>query len=541
MIRHTICRLILCLSVTSLGLLAATGARAADVLARYLASDVTAVASLDLEKFNILTAFEWCVELGIVPPEQIDGQRTSATNAQSAYGELPRLGARRLYILVRPSDIEFGGTSVVVEVKDGGDAQAVAKLVSSWLDAARTQNAFGSETKYLPRVVQAADGVVLAASSDEQLNLLTEAQPAPREDAAAALAALQAADAGVVAFGDADSRRVVREMFPQMPAPFMEIDGKLLADGVSWGGITVKLPPEPSVSATIVASTPAAATTLQEAAVKGVTLLKGLCLTMVAQGESEAATLLPMLGLLTPKADDLQVSLTIGDDQLEKSAIRDMLSPALRASREAARRTQRLNHFKRIGLAMFLYNDAKGSFPPAAIKNGQGKSLLSWRVAILPYIEQQDLYNQFHLDEPWDSDHNRSLIAKMPAIFGDPAQPELAAAGRTTFVVPVAEGTAFGGETGTKISEIKDGTSQTIMTVEVIPELAVIWTKPDDWQVDLGDPLRGVKRNADDGRGQVFTAGWCDGSVRMVATTIDSAAFKALLTIAGGEVVPPAP
>jgi hypothetical protein len=79
------------------------------------------------------------------------------------------------------------------------------------------------------------------------------------------------------------------------------------------------------------------------------------------------------------------------------------------------------------------------------------------------------------------------------------------------------------------------------MTVEVIPELAVIWTKPNDWQVDLGDPLRGVKRNADDGRGQVFTAGWCDGSVRMVATTIDSAAFKALLTIAGGEVVPPAP
>ena len=75
------------------------------------------------------------------------------------------------------------------------------------------------------------------------------------------------------------------------------------------------------------------------------------------------------------------------------------------------------------------------------------------------------------------------------------------------------------------------------MSVEVIPELAVVWTKPDDWQVDLADPLRGVKRSAGDKRGEVFTAGFCDGSVQIISNNIDPTAFKGLLTRAGGEAV----
>ena len=111
----------------------------------------------------------------------------------------------------------------------------------------------------------------------------------------------------------------------------------------------------------------------------------------------------------------------------ERSALKTLLSPALIASREAAQRSVRLNHFKQFALAMFMYNDVKQSFPAAASYDANGKPLLSWRVLILPYIEQQELYNQFHLDEPWDSEHNRTLIAKMPA---DLRRSGLAGAGR---------------------------------------------------------------------------------------------------------------
>ena len=90
-----------------------------------------------------------------------------------------------------------------------------------------------------------------------------------------------------------------------------------------------------------------------------------------------------------------------------------LLLPAVQSAREAARRAQCVNNLKQIGLAMHNYHDANGHFPRAVVGK-DGKRLLSWRVAILPYIEQQGLYNKFKLDEPWDSPHNKALINEMP-------------------------------------------------------------------------------------------------------------------------------
>ena len=79
-----------------------------------------------------------------------------------------------------------------------------------------------------------------------------------------------------------------------------------------------------------------------------------------------------------------------------------------------------MNNEKQIALAMHNYHAANDHLPPAAIKDKAGKPLLSWRVAILPYLEQAALYNKFHLDEPWDSPHNKALIASMPAVYACP-------------------------------------------------------------------------------------------------------------------------
>ena len=95
--------------------------------------------------------------------------------------------------------------------------------------------------------------------------------------------------------------------------------------------------------------------------------------------------------------------------------------PAVRSAREAARRAQCTNNLKQIGLALFNYEDIQGRLPAAAIADKDGRPLLSWRVAILPYLECSSLYSKFHLDEPWDSPSNLALLESMPLVYACPS------------------------------------------------------------------------------------------------------------------------
>src|SRR5206468_6219088 len=109
---------------------------------------------------------------------------------------------------------------------------------------------------------------------------------------------------------------------------------------------------------------------------------------------------------------------------METPVLIALLLPAVQAAREAARRAQCVNNLKQIGLAMHNYHSSKDSLPPSAIVDKDGKPLLSWRVAILPYIEQQPLYDKFKLDESWDSPNNRQLLKYMPAVYFCPSTPK---------------------------------------------------------------------------------------------------------------------
>jgi hypothetical protein len=516
----------------------AGAARATDLgpVSRYLSDDVVGVASIDLAKLDLLAGFEAFVNLGVVPPEQVAAQRTTAAAAEQGYATLKQLGVTRAYALLRTSDLQYGGASWVIELRADADATKAASLLKSWVEKAISERSFGDETSILPQKFEAVGAVVLGASSDEQLALLKKAEAtAIRPDAAAALDALLASDGGVIAFGDADSRRVLREMFPQLPQPFAAIDGKFIAEGVKWAGVMFKLPPTPTIGMTIETTSPDVALKLQEAANNGLTLLKGLAIGALASGQSDVAAALPALALLKPEVDGSKISMTLGDDPGDAAAFRSFLAPAVGASREAAWRTERMNDFKHIALGMLMYHDAKGAYPAAASHSADGKPLLSWRVLILPFIEEGELYKQFRLDEPWDSEHNRTLIAKMPAVYADPGAPDLSAAGRTTYLVPVGAGMLFHGAEGTKIRDITDGTSQTILAVEVAPDQAVEWTKPADWEVDLNDPTRGLKRADGDSHGGTFAAAYCDGHIETMSIELSPDVLKARLTMAGGE------
>ncbi len=231
----------------------------------------------------------------------------------------------------------------------------------------------------------------------------------------------------------------------------------------------------------------------------------------------------------TIKKDGASVSAAL-EVNVGKAPLIAMMKQAADRMRMAAARMRSQNNLRQIGVALHSYHDANGTLPPQAIYDKDGKALLSWRVLILPYIEQDALYKEFRLNEPWDSAHNKKLLAKMPptyaAIDGKNTVPH-----GTFYQVFFGKSAMFEGKRGIRITDITDGTSNTLMVAEAAKD--VPWTKPDDLPFDDGkDPpkLGGLFEEG-------FNALFGDGSVRFMARAVKKDTLKALITRNGGEVV----
>lgn len=193
-------------------------------------------------------------------------------------------------------------------------------------------------------------------------------------------------------------------------------------------------------------------------------------------------------------------------------------------------RAKSMNNLKQIGLAFHSYTDVNGQFPKNEVDD-KGKPLLSWRVLMLPYLEEDALYKEFKLNEAWDSTHNKKLIEKMPKVF-TPVRGK-AGKGETFYRGFTGPSTIF--EAGKKLSfrDVTDGSSNTLLCVEA--EKPCPWTKPDDLPFDpKKDELPKVG-------GTMFETGFnalmCDGSVRFIKKNIAKENLKSLITRDGGEVV----
>jgi prepilin-type processing-associated H-X9-DG protein len=206
-----------------------------------------------------------------------------------------------------------------------------------------------------------------------------------------------------------------------------------------------------------------------------------------------------------------------------------MLLPAIQAAREAARRMSSLNNLKQIAIAMLNHHDVYGTFPARAIFDDNGKPLLSWRVKILPFLDENALYQQFHLDEPWDSKHNKTLIDKMPAVYRNPSS--AAAENLANYLVPTGAGSIFAGREGSAMTKITDGTSNTLLVLEVNDGASVIWTKPSELDYKTANPLAGLGTSHPGG----FNAAMADGSVHFISASIDVAVFLRMLMMNDGQ------
>lgn len=202
-----------------------------------------------------------------------------------------------------------------------------------------------------------------------------------------------------------------------------------------------------------------------------------------------------------------------------------LLAQSVRKTREAAARAQSSNNLKQIALAMHNYNDTYGHLPPQATYDKNGKPMLSWRVMILPFIEQQNLYKQFHLDEPWDSEHNKKLLAQMPKIYASPTDEKTVKDHTTRYQGFFGKGAFFDGKKPLRFpGDFPDGTSNTIMIVEAAK--AVPWTKPDDIVYDAAKPLPKLSRPGAGG----FLGSMCDGSVRFLSDKISEKTMRNAIT-----------
>jgi hypothetical protein len=204
-----------------------------------------------------------------------------------------------------------------------------------------------------------------------------------------------------------------------------------------------------------------------------------------------------------------------------------LLVPALQKIREAVDRTQSHNNLRQIGIAFHDYNDAMQKLPTASIGKG-----LSWRVALLPYIHQGDLYKEFHLDEPWDSQHNIKLLPRMPKTYQHPSAPPSQT--KTYYQVFTGPHTPFNGNTPARIpATFQDGLSNTILVVEA--SKPVPWTKPEDIPYDPQKPL--PKLGLGSPRG--FTVVLADASTYQVSPKVSEKTLRAAITPAAGDVLGP--
>jgi RNA polymerase sigma factor (sigma-70 family) len=201
--------------------------------------------------------------------------------------------------------------------------------------------------------------------------------------------------------------------------------------------------------------------------------------------------------------------------------------------RLAASRTRSQDNLKQMGRAFHNYADANGgSFPLAALCDPRGKPLLSWRVAILPFLEQDALYKEFRLDEPWDSEHNKKLLGRMPAVYALPGV-SMKQPGLTPYQVFVGKDSLFEGARKPSFpADIPDGTSNTLLVVEGTD--GVPWTKPADIPFDDRDP----RSRVGGWYGDVFDVLTCDGAVRTLdRKKVSEETFRNAIMPADGHVL----
>ncbi len=328
--------------------------------------------------------------------------------------------------------------------------------------------------------------------------------------------------------------RTVRELMTDLPAQLGGGPSSLLTEGVQWGALGVD-PGQLRMQLTIQSRSEEDAQNFSEY----LPILLRSCYRAAAEFHEVGPEKLfdSLVTAMKPTVRENQVIVTMNILDVGRNQL-DMFLKLAQAAEAGMQRQEDLR-LRQILIAMHNYHDTYGEFPPAnRHRDSEGKLGLSWRVHLLPFLGESDLHREFRLDEPWDSEHNQELLTRMPEIYSRSSRildtEDRPAPGYTTLLAPAGEDAVFGGETSHSLGHIVDGTSNTVVLVEVMPERAVPWTAPQDFVYDPDNPLDGILIHPD----ERWMAGMADGSLQWFRSGASARTILHLFQKSDGHPIP---
>ena len=535
--------------------------RIAEQIAPLINENVAFVAHVDLTKLDLdkLDAglrpllLESMDRIGMTPDgEDVQKERDASIDAGKTFakGYLATMnvmyGVRDVYFVgttaLFPSNV--GLVAIPVKSKENADGViAMLKLKQSPI----------LKTEYVDNfllIIPDGPGPVPKGLKPRVLNEFASSNAVPRPELLTALETVEGTAAQAVVIPPKYFKRVIEETTDRLPEPLETIPVSTITRGFVWGSLgldcenvelrlTVKSEHEQAAKdfrnlceATLV---PLVEWAMEESDFK----------VFVESNHWTPDTVRDILTGLLPTQQGDELVLTLNEKFLREkgSALFDVPASAIEANRAAARRMQCTNNLKQIALAMHTYHDANRQLPPVYTIDKNKKPLHSWRVLLLPYIEQMGLYEKIRLDEPWDSEWNKQFHNQCPSGYQCPQavskDPNIKKNGLTTYSVIVGKGAYPDDGKRYEFSMITDGTSNTLYVVE--RSTPVCWMDPAN-EITQEVAEKGINKEKD-GIGSVHpggvNAGFFDGSVRFISETIDLKQLKALITRNGGELIIP--
>jgi hypothetical protein len=489
-----------CLRTTTLlamGLWMVSRVSGQDFPAHLVTSDAIALVHVDLDKVDVdqlMTEF-----LG----EQRTAQEEESASAARAFLTTFRdAGASHVYLSVSAAAIPNGGVSAIVPCRDGAAIEMMAKALMQGLPKPLDYAVLNQKDRLVicPSILKDR-----FAGPERMGNL------AVRPELLEAYQSTEGSAHQLLIGLPKDIRGSLGRVFPdQLDAPFpADFSLKNWVKSVRSAAVGLTTNPTSSVKLTLVCDD-------RQSAQAG--LEETMRVAKVVPGLAEEAT--------------TSVTENVASIEIAPQAMVGLLANLGMGVRQAARESQTANDLKQIALAMHNYYDVFSTIPPKAIRDKDGKPLLSWRVHLLPFIEQGELYKKFRLDEPWDSEHNLALVKEMPPVYENKIAGAAMAPGTTCYRLPVMPGSVWEGNEPLKFNAITDGTSNTIWTIAAPTANAVVWTKPDDWVIDANNIKKSIFGDASEA-----WIGRMDGWVEILPATVSEDDCKHLLQYADGNVV----
>jgi hypothetical protein len=223
----------------------------------------------------------------------------------------------------------------------------------------------------------------------------------------------------------------------------------------------------------------------------------------------------------------------LGFDAASLAAVEvSMVMPLAWTARFNLDRLRSNENLESLGVALAQYDSVFRRLP-ADSAGAAGEPLLSWRVHLLPFLGELELYKSLRLDEPWDSPYNRRLAARMPSVYRNP---RISLRGRedyTNYLAVKGPGTLFAEDRPLALADCSDGADQTVLVIEAASDRSVVWTQPADLLADPSDPRAGLSGLAGGGCLALFA----DGAVRHIdLAAVTDQTLRALFTCSGGDV-----